>query len=112
MTIKNSLLDIKFDFILATITKNFTRQLIFSGLTNVLYTLKKKLTHFATKSSEIIISSIRAGSTLQKRSLLYKNEKNIFFVFLFSLMMLNFFTQGFYNIQVTPNKLCLARMKK
>jgi hypothetical protein len=100
MTIKNSLLDIKFDFILATITKNFTRQLIFSGITNVLYT-QKKLTHFATKSSEIIISSIRAGSTLQKRPLLYKNKNNIF---LFSLMMLNFFTQGFYNIQVTPNQ--------
>jgi hypothetical protein len=28
---------------------------------------KKKLTHFATKSSEIIISSRTAGSTLQKR---------------------------------------------
>jgi hypothetical protein len=36
---------------------------------------KKKLTHFATKSSEIIISSRTAGSTLQKRSLLYKKQK-------------------------------------
>jgi hypothetical protein len=38
-------------------------------------TLKKKFTHFATKSSEIIIASRRAGSTLQKRSLLYKTQK-------------------------------------
>jgi hypothetical protein len=38
--------------------------------------LKKKHTHFATKSSEIIISSKTAGSTLQKRSLLYKTQKN------------------------------------
>jgi hypothetical protein len=37
---------------------------------------EKKLTHFAKKSSEIIISSRRAGSTLQKRSLLYKTQKN------------------------------------
>jgi hypothetical protein len=37
---------------------------------------KKKLTHFATKSSEIIISFRRAGSTLQKRSLLYKTQLN------------------------------------
>jgi hypothetical protein len=39
-------------------------------------TLKKKLAHFATKSSEIIISSRKADSTLQKRSLLYKTQKN------------------------------------
>jgi hypothetical protein len=39
-----------------------------------LTTYKKKLTHFATKSSEIIISSRRAGSTLQKRSLLYETQ--------------------------------------
>jgi hypothetical protein len=40
------------------------------------YTLKKKLTHFAKKSSEIIISSRTAGSTLQNRLLLYKTQKN------------------------------------
>jgi hypothetical protein len=44
------------------------------------HTLKKKSTLFATKSSEIVISSKRAGSTLQKRSLLYKTKKNIFFL--------------------------------
>jgi hypothetical protein len=32
---------------------------------------QKRLTHFTTKSSEIIISSITAGSTFQKRSLPY-----------------------------------------
>jgi hypothetical protein len=59
-------------------------------------TLRKKLTHFATKSSEIIISSRRAGSTLQKQSLLYKTQKKIKanqkikYVFLISLMMLDF----------------------
>jgi hypothetical protein len=37
---------------------------------------KQKLTFFATKSSEIVISSRTAGSTLQKRSLLYKTQKN------------------------------------
>jgi hypothetical protein len=37
---------------------------------------KKKYTHFATKSSTIIICSRRARSTLQKRSLLYKTQKN------------------------------------
>jgi hypothetical protein len=36
----------------------------------------KKITHFTTKPSEITISSKRAGSTLQKRSLLYKTQKN------------------------------------
>jgi hypothetical protein len=39
-----------------------------------MYTPQKKLTHFGTKSSKIIISS-RAGSTLQKRSLLYETQK-------------------------------------
>jgi hypothetical protein len=39
-------------------------------------TLKKKLTHFATKPSEIIISSRTADSTLQNRSLLYKTQIN------------------------------------
>jgi hypothetical protein len=48
------------------------------------------------KSSEIIISSRRAGSTLQKQSLLYKTQKKIKanqkikYVFLISLMMLDF----------------------
>jgi hypothetical protein len=42
----------------------------------LLHTLKKKLTHFATKSSEIIISYRTAGSILQKRSLLYTTQKN------------------------------------
>jgi hypothetical protein len=37
---------------------------------------KKKLTHFATKSSEIIIASRKASSALQKRVLLYKKEAN------------------------------------
>jgi hypothetical protein len=36
----------------------------------------KKITHFAMKSSEIIISSRTADSTLQKQSLLYKTQKN------------------------------------
>jgi hypothetical protein len=41
-------------------------------------TLKKqKLTHFATKSREIIIASTKAGSALQKRVLLYKKQKSI-----------------------------------
>jgi hypothetical protein len=57
--------------------------------------LKKKLTRVATKSSEIIISWRRAGSTLQKRSLLYKtqkkvkaneNKKKIFFLCFFDLV--------------------------
>jgi hypothetical protein len=39
---------------------------------NNLINTQKKTTKFATKSSEIIISSGRAGSTLQKQSLLYK----------------------------------------
>jgi hypothetical protein len=39
--------------------------------------LKKKLTHFATKSSEIIISSRRAGSILPKRTMLYKTQKKL-----------------------------------
>jgi hypothetical protein len=68
---------------------------------------KKKLKHFATKSSEIIISSRRAGSTLQKRSLLYK--KFLCF-FLISLMMLDFVIQGLYDIQIKTNKFCIARM--
>jgi hypothetical protein len=38
---------------------------------------KKKFTHFAMKSSEIIISSRTAGSTLQKRLLLYKMQKKL-----------------------------------
>jgi hypothetical protein len=71
-------------------------------------TLKKKLTHFATKSSEIIISSWKAGSTLQKRSLLYETQKK--YIFLISLMMLNVVIQGLYDIQITPNKFCIARM--
>jgi hypothetical protein len=36
----------------------------------------KKFTLFATKSSQNIISSRRAGSTLKKRSLLCKKQKN------------------------------------
>jgi hypothetical protein len=43
---------------------------------HILNTLKKKLTYFATKSGAIIISSRTAGSTLQKRSLLYLTQKN------------------------------------
>jgi hypothetical protein len=39
--------------------------------------LKKKLTQFATKSSKIIISSTRAGSTLQKQPMLYKTQKKL-----------------------------------
>jgi hypothetical protein len=54
--------------------------------------------HFATKSSEIIISSRRAGSDLQNRSLLYKTQKklkanakkNIFFVFSLMTLMLSY----------------------
>jgi hypothetical protein len=37
-------------------------------------TQMKKKTHFATNSSEIIISSRTAGSTSQKRSLFYKTQ--------------------------------------
>jgi hypothetical protein len=63
--------------------------------TNDLYTQKKKLTH-----SEIIISSRTAGSTLQKRSLLYKiqtqKKKTVFWiVFLILLIMLNLVKQGY-----------------
>jgi hypothetical protein len=58
---------------------------------------KKKLTHFATKSSEIIISSRTAGSALQKRSLLNKTQrklkanakkKNVFLILLIMLILL------------------------
>jgi hypothetical protein len=74
--------------------------------------LKKKLTHFATKSSKIMISSRIAGSTLQKRSLFYKTQTNKSkrkkkkIVFLISLIILNFLTQGFHDIQITTTKFC------
>jgi hypothetical protein len=70
---------------------NFTIEL----LNNETLHSKKKLTHFATKSSEIIIYSRRAGSTLQKRSLLYRRKKNkkqtqkkIFFIFVFLILLM------------------------
>jgi hypothetical protein len=52
---------------------------------------KKKLTHFAMKSSDITISYRTAGST---------------FDFLNSLIMLNFVIQGLYDVQITTNKFC------
>jgi hypothetical protein len=77
-----------------------------------IYTQKKKLTHFATKCSEIINFSRRAGSTLQKRSLLCKTQKKLKAkVKMNSLMMLNFvIIQGLYDIQIIINKFCIARM--
>jgi TRAP-type C4-dicarboxylate transport system permease large subunit len=80
---------------------------------------KKKLTHFATKSSKIIISSRRAGSTLQKRSLLYKTQKKtkskrkkktFFFCFFDFVDDVDVLVQGLYGIQITTNKFCIARM--
>jgi hypothetical protein len=64
---------------------------------SVLYTKKKKRTHFATKSSEIIISSKRAGSTLKKGSLQ-------------TMMILDFVIQGLYDTQVKTNKFSVAIM--
>jgi hypothetical protein len=40
-----------------------------------LTTLKEKMNIYGTKSSETIIFSRKVGSTLQKRSLLYKTQK-------------------------------------
>jgi hypothetical protein len=62
------------------------------------------LTNFATKSSEIITSSRRAGITLQNRSLLYKMQKklkanpkkqNIFFCFFDFVYDVEFCYTGF-----------------
>jgi hypothetical protein len=68
----------------------------------------KKLTHLDTKSSEIIISSRTAGSTLQKRSLLYNSQKTTS-----KRKKKNFFFSFFDfvdDIQITTHKFCIARM--
>jgi hypothetical protein len=69
------------------------------------------------KSSEIIIISRRAGSTLQKRSLLYKmqkklkaNAKKIFFFVFFDFVDDVDVVQGLYAIKITINKFCIAKM--
>jgi hypothetical protein len=67
--------------------------------------------NFATKSSEIIISSRTAGFTLQKRSLLYKPQKKLkanakkkcFFDFVDNV---EFCCTGLYDIQIRTNKFC------
>jgi hypothetical protein len=93
---------------------------VFGKDTNKIFLkLHLKKTHFSTKSSEIIISFRRAGSTLQKRSLLYiaqklkANEKkyHFFYFFLISLMMLDFVIQALYDIRIKTNKFRIARMK-
>jgi hypothetical protein len=90
-------IDQKFKFV-----QNFNKKFWFFRARNQYFhyivNRKYKLTHFATKSGEILISSRRAGSTLQKRSLIYKTQKKLkanekktfFYVFLISLMMLDF----------------------
>jgi hypothetical protein len=125
---------------------------------------QRKLIHFATKSSEIIIYSRRAGMLYFAKTIIAlsdakKNKKQTqkkFFFFLFrwwsiwaanktpyfdltvllrdqnevfylqlklvkldlafstrksySLMMLDFVLQGLYDIQITTNKFCIAKM--
>jgi hypothetical protein len=69
---------------------------MFHGQKKVYLHSKKKLTHFSTKSSEIIISFRRAGSTLQKQTLLYKTQKN----------KNQTRQQNLYDIQIKTNKYC------
>jgi hypothetical protein len=65
----------------------------------------KKINTFCYEIEQIIISSRTAGSTLQKRLLLYKTQKKTnVYVLLISLIMLNFVIQCLYDIQITTNK--------
>jgi hypothetical protein len=70
-----------------------------------------------TQKKNKACSSGRAGSTLQKQSLLYKTQKKLKaneqkkkYVFLIWLMLLDFDIQGLYGLQIKTTKNCIAKM--
>jgi hypothetical protein len=88
---------------------NFFKKMIVRNFNLIVLCTQKKITRFATKSSDILISSRWLGSTFQKRSLLYKMQKTKSkrkkFVFFYPVDEVEL-----YDIQITTNKFCIARM--
>jgi hypothetical protein len=70
-----SVLYVIFEFLKEIAKARGTRFIILKKRSKEYLHSKKKFTHFATKSSEIIISFRKAGFALQKRVLLYKKQK-------------------------------------